>query len=211
MYVEFSFDDGTRADIRTNRLLNKYGICGTFYIPNCTELERDEIQIISKNHEIGGHTVNHPADMKMLDDESLKFEIEENKKWLEGIVRKKIDRFCYPRGRHDARVQKAVRKAGYKTARTTNVFVTKRETPRVVQGTTIHAFARKEYRGTDWLELAKEYLELVHKLSIKDYKKSFILWGHSREFDHYDEWDKLEEFFAFYADYIETNAINVTS
>lgn len=64
---------------------------------------------------IGSHTVTHP-DLRKLDDNSLKVELEESKKTLEDIVGERIEALSYPYGLYDIRVKEAVRNAGYSIA-----------------------------------------------------------------------------------------------
>jgi len=55
--VTTSWDDGHKFDIRLAKLLDKYGLKGTFYITKNFQgrLSKEEIKSISKNHEIGAH------------------------------------------------------------------------------------------------------------------------------------------------------------
>ena len=67
LLVTTSWDDGHKLDIRLAALLKKYGIKGTFYIcpqdhefKNEDLLSTQDILTISKDFEIGGHTITHP-------------------------------------------------------------------------------------------------------------------------------------------------------
>ncbi len=193
MRIETSWDDGKLLDLKLADLLKKYDLPATFYIPNNCELSDEQIYNLSSRFTIGGHTVNHPQDLKKLSDSDLAFEIESNKRYLEKILRHNIYRFCYPRGRYDERVMKAVRDADYSQARTTKVFKVLEPKDRYEIGTTIHVFQRPEYDGVDWLKLAKEYFQIA-----KDTEKSvFHIWGHSNEIERDGNWEKLEELFKF--------------
>lgn len=202
MKIEISFDDGQIGDIRAASLLHKHGFKGTFYIPSCEvpktqKLSLKEIRemlVLKYGQELGGHTVSHPMDMKLLDDEQLEFEIVNNKYMIEHLLTKSpITKFCYPRGRHDQRVRDAVRKAGYTEARTTQVLhftlpVDPFQTP-----TTIHMFQREEYEDRDWFSLAKEMFQIA-----KDRNADmFSLWGHANEIDRQGDWGRFEELLEF--------------
>jgi peptidoglycan/xylan/chitin deacetylase (PgdA/CDA1 family) len=201
MKVVISFDDALVGDIKAAKLLTKYGFKGTFYVPSGaagrhTPMSLKEIreQIVLKGHEIGGHTVNHPQDMKLLSDEDLEYQVKNNKMLIELLlVKGEITKFCYPRGRHDQRVRDAIKKAGYTEARTTQVFQIRNETGDPFQTpTTIHMFPRSEYNGEDWLSLAKDYFNVA--LGDGEF---FSLWGHTNELDQYHYWGKFEEMLQF--------------
>lgn len=172
--VEFSFDDGLREDLIFADILKEYGIKNAvFYIPNVCELSDDEIITLSKDFEIGGHTVNHFQDLKLLNDNLLKREIEDNKRWLEDLTSKKITKFCYPRGRYNARVMKVVLDAGYTEARTTIVLKTSFDA--FNKDTTVHFYPRREYLNWHPFCLACSYLLTYQE------GETLRFWGHSRE------------------------------
>lgn len=192
MRIEWSFDDGLREDLIIADLFRRYKIFNvTFYIPSNTELTRGEIFDLSRDFEIGGHTVSHFQDMKLLGKDLLKREIEDNKQWLEEIIGRKITKFCYPRGRYDARVMKAVEKAGYTEARTTQVLST--DLGGFNKHTTVHFYPRAEYRieRKNPFEIAKFYIT-----SGKDFE-IIRLWGHSRELIEHDYLDDFEALLQF--------------
>jgi len=197
--IVLSFDDGKKEDCLVWSILNKYKLRGIFYLPNNTDLDVSDIYELSKKHEIGGHTVSHPSDLKLLSDSRLKGEIEDNKRWLENITGQKVTKFCYPRGRHDERVRKAVKDAGYKEARTTIVLSTTYPVNKFVTDTTIHfSYPRQEYVGHDWFELANDYLEKVIK-----YGGRFEIWGHSREAIQHKVLDKFEKMCSIIASVVK--------
>jgi len=68
---------------------------------------------------IGSHTMSHlwlPA----MGTKQLVYELKASKEALEKGLGKKVDTLCYPIGAHDARVEKAVKEAGYMCAVATN-------------------------------------------------------------------------------------------
>ena len=196
MIIEFSFDDGNRLDLKVAKLLNKYGFGGTFYIPSNCEMSEDEIKLIANDHTIGGHTVNHMQDLKLLTDNELKIEIEDNRKWLQKLTGQGLLFFCYPRGRYDERVIRAVMTAGYSIARTTKVLETDTPPKDFEYGTTIHMYNRNEYNGTAWYDIARSMFDVAKK------KRGYYhLWGHSWEIDKNNDWDNFENLL----DYINKN------
>ena len=193
MLYEISVDDGGILDLRVAELLEQYGLTGTFYIPTMrTELNDDQIIDLSKRHTIGSHTCSHPQDLKLLDKDTLMYELSVSKQKLEYILEKPVDKFCLPRGRYDQGVLNAVEKAGYTSCRTTKVFNTDIPNGLLVD-TTIHiGYPRKEYEGLPWLDVAYRYLDIVAG-KVDGY---YHCWGHSQEINKLDEWDNLEKFFS---------------
>ena len=190
-----SFDDGREEDLKLARLLKKYNMPATFYIPSNCELYEWDIQDIARDFEIGGHSVSHIQDMKLItDDKELYSEIYDNKEWLEDIIKKPITKFCYPRGRFDERVKNMVKKAGFKSARTTRICNLKFPKDPFETDTAIHcSYPRKEYKGYPWLMVAKKALDRVLKEGGR-----FELWGHSAELSKFSFWGDLEKFLQYY-------------
>lgn len=69
-------------------------------------------------HEVGSHSLTHPI-LTNCDDDRLRRECEESRRHLEEALGGKVGTFCYPNGDHDARVVRAVQKAGFTAAVTT--------------------------------------------------------------------------------------------
>lgn len=205
MKIFISFDDGHISDLKAVKLLDKYGFKAVFYIPSCQtgrviQMSLKEIKegIVNKGHEIGGHTVNHPMDMKLLTEPQIKFELQNNRDMLQTVLKIPVAKFCYPRGRHDERVRQGVKDAGYLEARTTRVLQIRNfENDPFQIPTTIHMFARDEYEGNDWLDMAKTYFLKALECSRTDDTVFFNIWGHTQELDAYNEWDKFEEILKF--------------
>lgn len=189
MRVEISCDDGHLLDLRVARLLDKYHLRGIFFIPTgITNLSVADIRELSKNHEIGAHTYDHPSDMKLLIPEQLKYQLEEPKIFLEDIVGKEVTKFCYPRGRFNAQVKQAVAAAGYDYARTTRIGQVKDALDRLEVDTSVHLYPRKEYEGEPVLEYALRKLEEAHQFEDGYYH----LWMHAWEIEDLGYWDTLE-------------------
>lgn len=191
-----SWDDGQVNDLIIVNLLNKYKLPGIFFIPNQYRnlLQKDDIKKIALNFEIGGHTATHPEDLKALSNLNLQLEILRNKAWLERLINRSLKYFCYPAGRYDSRIIEAVRRAGFKYARTTLVLKIKERSNFEID-TTIHVYQRKEYNNRPWDEMAKEY-------ALKASKNNgyFHLWGHSAEIIQNNDLNKLEDFFKWLND-----------
>jgi peptidoglycan/xylan/chitin deacetylase (PgdA/CDA1 family) len=189
-----SWDDGTKTDLQLAKLLKKYHIPAIFYIKTTCELSLTEIRKLSEDFEIGGHTSSHPQDLKLLNDVELKDEIEDNKLYLEQLIGKKITSFCYPRGRFDARVKKAVEKAGFKEARTVKVFNIKEPDDPFETNTTLHlTYPRAEYNGKDVFQMARQCIDEFAKGKIE----YLHFWGHSNEANRFKLFSRLESLFTY--------------
>jgi len=193
MIIQSSWDDGSEYDYYLCSLLKKYNIPGIFYIPTNNDLRQSEIKEISKDFEIGGHTVTHPRDMKLLSEENQFNEIKENKEYLEQLIGKEINSFCYPRGKYNEITSKMVEKAGFKEARTTCVLCIDDPIDRYRKHTTIHVRPdRPEYDNQHWLVVAKELFNIAKK---KD--GYYHIWGHGWEIEKFQQWQNLEILFKY--------------
>ena len=126
--ITTSWDDGHKLDIKLANLLKKYGIRGTFYIsPKNREFRKEdllsdeEIKKIEKDFEIGAHSMTHPGLTKISETDAFN-EIINSKKYLEKLLRKEIQSFCYPGGKYNEKIMDLVRKSGFTYSRTMNRF-----------------------------------------------------------------------------------------
>lgn len=227
MIFTTSWDDGRKDELRVAALLEKYGAKGTFYVlpPNTHEqeaLSKNDIQELSKTHEIGAHSITHPK-LTRLSPEKAREEIEESKQWVEGITGKECSMFCYPYGDYDPSVCNLVRAAGFKGARTVEHLQFATSDPFALP-TTLQVypfpFRRKFTRWWhpldpvarlrifyprmrslglplsatfSWLRLAKA---LFH-YALQTNQPFFHLWGHGWEVERYGMWDSLEKFLKY--------------
>ena len=194
MKIFTSWDDGHIEDLRLAEMFKSYSLPAIFFLSNAgLELSISNIENLSKDFEIGGHTTSHPSDIKIIPKEYLENDIKANKQYLEDIIRKPIDWFCYPRGRYNQETIDVVKDAGYKYARTTLVGHTNLNEDSYRIHTTVHAHPhRQEYQGKNWVEYAKEKL-----LEAKLKNGYFHLWGHSYEIEKFSLWNELEQLLKF--------------
>lgn len=199
MILQTSWDDGGKEDIRLAELLKKYNIPAIFYIPTICKLNYHEILKLHKDgFKVGGHTQTHPDDLKRLSDEDQYFEIYENKIYLEELIGKEVNSFCYPSGRYNEKTIEQLKRAGYKSARTTIVGNIKEPDDLFRIKTSVHVYPhRKEYNGMKWYEYAKKLFDKARKQ-----KNSFFhIFGHSWEISKFKIFNELENFFKHITKY----------
>ena len=110
------------------------------------------------------------------------------------MLGKDITKFCYPRGRYNEQVIEVVKEVGFTEARTTIVLKTEYPNDLFRTDTTIHCFARKEYDGADWLNVAIDFFTIAKE---KGHKGYFHVWGHAQELQDKDEWAKFEKLLIY--------------
>lgn len=209
--VTTSWDDSHKLDLKLAKLLKKYGIKGTFYIApknrefsgNCL-LSGKDILYLSRDFEIGAHTLTHPR-LSTINITEAKMEIEESKHYLERLLNKSIVSFCYPGGDYTNKNIHQVRKAGFHLARTTKQFYLNFASDWYKLPASIHAtnhwldvwsialFVRfnplkfiRYYRH--WDLLATAMFDRVMRCD-----GIFHLWGHSWEIERHNDWGRLEK------------------
>lgn len=216
--ITTSWDDGHPLDLKLAKLLKRYNIPATFYIPMKNQerktLTPDQIKEIAKDFDIGGHTYSH-VNLIGLPKGKAYEEIIKGKECLEEIIGREIQSFCYPWGAYNKKVINMVKKAGFEGARTVKLLEIKVSSPFEI-GTTIHAGegGRSHFRNflkrskvlpnirmpvyllarnllfKDWFEAAVDSLDFVVKKG-----GVFHLWGHSGEIDRENNWEKLKSIF----------------
>jgi peptidoglycan/xylan/chitin deacetylase (PgdA/CDA1 family) len=225
MFFTTSWDDGYAQDLKVADLLDRYGLKGTFYVcPKVQHGERmlsaEELQKLSKNHDIGAHTLTHPR-LTEIPTHELEKEILGSKTWVEERTGKPCTMFCYPKGLQNAEVRSAVKEAGYKGARTCQMFQYSAEDPYALPVSIqclpfpmrkvwtpawklldplgpLRAHRKAlDTAGVPWNE-RRSWLRLARFLfqkALKEEQPFFHLYGHSRELEQARMWNDLEAFF----------------
>ena len=209
-----SWDDGHQLDLQLGDLLLKYNIPAVFYVaPEYSQLLGTQVRMLANSgpegcltckdkgglFEIGAHTLTHPQDLKLLSDNEATKEIAGSKTSLEQTIGKPVTKFCYPRGRFDARIKVVVKSCGLIEARTTKVMNTSFPEDPFETDPSIHIYPdRKEYKGLSWHEMADILFN-----NVLDNGGRFEIWGHSWEIEKYNMWEFLEDFLCYMDDKME--------
>ena len=204
--VTFSFDDGVTQDKRLIEIFNKYGLKSTFNLNsslfglkggwdyngkwlNHTKVSPLEVRSIYAGHEVAVHTLTHPNLTGELD-ETIVYQVEEDRKQLSKIVGYDVYGMAYPCGgvNNDDRVASIIKKqTGVKYARTiTSTFSF--DLPK-----NLHRLNPSVYicEPDKMFELAEKFIALE-----TDKPQLFYIWGHAYEFDVMDDitWERFENF-----------------
>jgi peptidoglycan/xylan/chitin deacetylase (PgdA/CDA1 family) len=214
--VTISWDDGQKLDLKFANLLKKYGLKETFYIsPRNREwdkgklLSNEEIYQLTRDFEIGCHTMTHQRLTKIREDQAYR-EILDSKLFLEKIINKDIKSFSYPYGDYNNKIRNLVKKAGLIVGRTSKRHSFKYPLDPLVLETTLHTYNHvldlakilqfsefnlvEFYKSLDWEYLAKRMFDYVLKRG-----GGYHLWGHSQEIDARGHWSKLENVLIYIA------------
>lgn len=211
--ITTSWDDGHPLDLKLLKLLNRYNIPATLYIPRTNDenpvLNDDEIKKISMDFDIGSHTLNHLRINNISNEESY-YQILNGKNWLENLIGKKIITFCYPGGKYNSDTKEIVKSCGIEYARTVEIFNTA-----INDGlnapTTIQLKPNMPISILKNLVKRKKIMNsasfiFMHRLNsdplywteyflnkISEEGGIFHLWGHSWEIEKFDLWYTLEK------------------
>ena len=218
VYVTTSWDDGTVEDVKLAKLLDRYGLKGTFYcLLHSNEfnlMSVKDLLDIARNHEVGAHTIGH-CDLRRLPGIKLKEDILSSKEELSKIIGKDVTMFCYPYGKYNKRVVDAVKISGFKGARIVRWLCSNKPTDPYRIAPTAHAYPHSrfinighliknlDFKGfagyigkanmTDkWVDIAINMFDCINKEG-----GTWHLWGHSREIENLNLWDSLESVFKY--------------
>ena len=205
--LTFSFDDGVSQDRRFIKILNRYGLKGTFNLNSgilgaaarlrsCpvtvphVRMVKEEIREVYAGHEIAAHTLTHPH-LNTLSDEQIVREVEEDRLALSEIAGYEVVGFAYPYGdgAADERVSELVRsRTGVRYGRLTDPTYAFDLPADPIRW---HASVHEHMEFEKMCELGREFLALAPET-----EQVFAVWGHSYELDMNDEWDAFEAFCA---------------
>jgi len=199
--LTFSFDDGVTQDIRLVEILNKYGLKGTFNLNSgllgiSRTLERNgktvdhnkiqpsQVRSLYAGHEVAVHTVSHPT-LTTLSDETILYQVEEDRKALERLVGYPIVGMAYPNGPNDDRVAGIIERntpIRYSRTVTSTFDFTPQKTNLLRYNPTVY------YVQPELDELVEKFLA-----DDSDEDKLLYIWGHSYEMDaEFITWEHFE-------------------
>jgi peptidoglycan/xylan/chitin deacetylase (PgdA/CDA1 family) len=191
-------------------------VTGTFYVPitpyqGRPALGHSELRSLSsEGFEIGAHGFSHKH-LWGLQAKELASEVGCCKPILEDILGTGVWMFCYPRGRYDSNVVRAVKDAGYRGARTVRMLATRLEFKPFEMPTTLQAFPHRKFNYLrnvvvaqkveglgmclanwrsvgNWLELGKRVFDTVLQEG-----GVWHLYGHSWEIESLGLWKDLKD------------------
>ncbi|NTW24436.1 MAG: polysaccharide deacetylase family protein [Lentimicrobium sp.] len=199
-----SFDDGMVADRKLVKLMNDYGLVGTFHL-NSNKLgtkdylTKEEIKNLYKGHEVSGHTLNHP-NLTSLSKIDVIYEVLEDRKELERLTAFPVRGMSYPFGNTNDFVVEAISGLGIEYARTVgDTYNFSMPVDFLIWQPTIHLFGKTNYIPNDTANDSRELAQFYQLTT--DFLKAnsvalFYVWGHSWEYEGPgNKWAEVETFF----------------
>lgn len=198
--LTFSYDDGVKQDLRLIDIFNKNGMKATFNINsgglvpaksgsengNSNKLSYEQVLKVYENHEVAIHTLNHPY----LDEISLAdatYQVIEDRKNLERMFKRPIRGMAYPMGTFNDSVVDILKNCGIAYSRT--VISTENFD---IPADWLKLNATCHHNNPNLMNLAKRFVcETPNR-----FPWLFYVWGHSYEFDTFDNWNVIENFCA---------------
>ena len=203
-----SFDDGRTEDRQLIKLMNQYGLKGTFHL-NSNKLgtngylTKAEIKQLFAGHEVSVHSANHPA-LSALSKIDVVYEVVEDRKALERLVGYPVRGMAYPFGNTNDAVVDAISGLGIEYARTVgDSYNFEIPIDFLRWYPTIHLFGKTKYIPND-TENDKRELGIFYKTinNFLETKELAVLdvWGHSWEMGtNQNKWTETENFFKMVA------------
>jgi peptidoglycan/xylan/chitin deacetylase (PgdA/CDA1 family) len=196
-----SYDDGVYQDIRLIEIFNKYALKATFNINSGIQFEsqtsvkkgkiikrlnQSEIVQLYKGHEVAVHSHTHPH-LEDLPRESIIQEILEDRKNLEKWFGYVIRGMAYPYGTYNNIVLDVLNTLGIEYSRTV-----KQHENFSLPENYLEWHPTCHHENPKLMDIAKKFVQTqFSNLSL------FYVWGHSYEFDVYENWELIEEFSKF--------------
>ena len=199
--LTLSYDDGPDSDRRLLDILNRYGVKCTFNLCEKQSLTQEELEtlLLGRGHEIAVHGANHRAPGCQFPVDGIQDALD-GRRALEKQFRRIIRGMAYP----DSGVRRYENGADYETVRRylsdlgivyARTLGGDNDSFRLPEdwyawGPTAH------HNNPELSAYVRRFTELdVNGLYCADrYPRLFYLWGHSFEFDRFDNWDVMEDF-----------------
>jgi Predicted xylanase/chitin deacetylase len=196
----FSYDDGVEQDRRLVEIFNRYNLKCTFNLNSGIQsgasrwqagdapvrrMNAQGLQELYKGHEIAVHGLTHPR-LELQDIDTIQNEIVQDKRNLQRLFDCEIKGMAYPYGTYDDRVLSVLKDSEIQYARTT-VCTESFD----VQDNLLEFKPTCHHNNERLMDLAEEFISLR-----PSEPKIFYVWGHSYEFDQYNNWEIIERFCA---------------
>lgn len=215
--VTLSFDDGDPRDLEIARLLRRYELKATFYVP-ITNIEgrptlnpAQIVQLSEMGFEIGAHGYHHRY-LNQIPATEVFEEIRSGRDRLEEILGRRVTCFCYPGGKTPHTAVRALRQLKFEYARTARDMRFLIKNPLLAPTTLpIGKHCKRHYIKEAFLALDIAYFCFFcrHHLWTKTWDEIALatldyalgkasvwhLWGHAFEIDKNNDWDRLEKIF----------------
>lgn len=212
-----SYDDGRAEDRQLVKLMNKYGLIGTFHL-NSNKLgtsgyvNKADIKQLYTGHEVSVHSANHP-NLTTLSKIDIVYEVVEDRKALERLIGYPVRGMAYPFGNNNAFVIDAIKGLGIEYARTVDDSYGFKIPENFLQWhPTVHQFAKAYWIPNDPENDKKElgrYYQLINDFINTKELAVLDIWGHSWEMgNNQNHWDETEKFFKLLAN---NSAIHYTT
>lgn len=195
--LTFSFDDGNVDDIRLLKIMNKYGLKGTFNlnagkitnascwrfcdVKDVRHINFTEYPDLYNGHEIAAHSYSHP-DLTKLDRNTVLNEIKTDKMLLDFMYNQNTEGFAYPFGTYSGDVVSVLSECGMKYARTIkSTYNFDLPQQPLIWHPTCH------FKDERINELAEKFIQLENETAL------FYIWGHSYELVTDEDWKRFEK------------------
>lgn len=199
--VTFSYDDAMEEDEKLIKLMEKYGMKGTFnlipgwFAKEGTEYPPEETYRLTSSSvakriydnevvEVANHGYQHLY-MSALTKAEMADDMLACRKALEALFERNVRGMAYPYGWYSEELMEVLDMCGIQYSRTVNATHTF-DLPKnwLEWNPTCH------HDDEDLMELTKQFLEK----SVNENPLLFNVWGHTFEFERKDNWDSMEAF-----------------
>ncbi len=185
-----SFDDAGTQDRQLVSIFNTYGIVGSFNLTSgkldqANYITSSELSALYKNHEVAGHSVDHPY-LETQSKAQVISEIGDCKTKLSNITGYEVRGFAYPFGTFNDTVVQVEKDLNIAYARVTNDRYDF-EIPPALPYELLTWRATAHFNNADYF--ANQLI-----INKKERMACMFIWGHSWELDGNDGWNRMTAF-----------------
>ena len=107
--------EGLKKSSRVKKLEEKYDLPSAWFIPSKQySLNRETIEEIANNGEVGSHDTKHDGRLSSLSTERLNDRLTEGKRILESMTKRRVEGFRAPLLQHNSKILHGLRECGFK-------------------------------------------------------------------------------------------------